>query len=166
MTEYRLRYAAPLRLLLSALGMGPGLSGVAVGDEQLRVRMGWAFSARVPRSAIRRAEPSAHPIWGGWGVHGWNGHWLVNGSSHGIVRLDFDPRQRALVCGVPVRLRTLWLGLEDPDLFLAGLGSAPARRPPPSGGGDIDAFVDSGARATGLRGTRGASASGKQVEGP
>ena len=127
MTEYRLRYAAPLRPLLSALGMGPGFSGVKADDEQLRVRMGWAFSAHIPFSAIRHAEPSAHPIWGGWGVHGWNGRWLVNGSSHGIVRLDFYPDQRALVCGVPVHLRTLWLGLEDPDAFLARLPRAPAR---------------------------------------
>jgi hypothetical protein len=126
MTEYRLRYAAPLRPLLAVLGMGPSFSGVEVAGEQLRVRMGWAFSARIPCSAIRGAAPSTHPIWGGWGVHGWNGRWLVNGSSHGIVRVDFDPGQRAWVCGVPVRLRTLWLGLEDPDAFLAGLPRAPA----------------------------------------
>lgn len=129
MTEYRLRYAAPLRPLLSALGMGPGLSGVEVEDGQLRVRMGWAFRARVPCGTIRRAEPATHPVWGGWGVHGWNGRWLVNGSSHGIVRLDLDPDQSAVVCGVPVRLRTLWLGLDDPDAFLADLRDAPARRP-------------------------------------
>jgi len=121
MTEYRLRYAAPLRPLLAALGMGPGFSGAEVEHEQLRVRMGWAFGARVPCRAIRRAARSAHPIWGGWGVHGWNGRWLVNGSSRGIVRLDFDPDGRAFVCGVPVRLRTLWLGLEDPTAFLADL---------------------------------------------
>ena len=121
MTGYRLRYAAPLRPVLSALGMGPAFSGVDVDGEQLQVRMGWAFRAHVPRRSIRRAEPSEHPIWGGWGVHGWNGRWLVNGSSHGIVRLDFEPDQRALACGVPVRLRTLWLGLEDPDALLAEL---------------------------------------------
>jgi hypothetical protein len=59
-------------------------------------------------------------------VHGWNGRWLVNGSSHGIVRVDFDPGQRAWVCGVPVHLRTLWLGLEDPDALPAGLRRASA----------------------------------------
>jgi hypothetical protein len=129
MTEYRLRYAAPLRPLLSTLGMGPGLSGVEVENGQLRVRMGWAFGAHVPCRSIRRAEPSAHPIWGGWGVHGWNGRWLVNGSSHGIVRLDLDPEETALVCGVPVRLRTLWLGLEDPDALLAELRRVAADGP-------------------------------------
>ena len=129
MTEYRLRYAAPLRPLLSALGMGPGLSGVDVEDGQLRVRMGWAFRAHVPCDTVRRAESAAHPVWGGWGVHGWNGRWLVNGASHGIVRLDFDPAQSALVCGVPVRLRTLWVGLDDPDAMLAELRHAPSGRP-------------------------------------
>ena len=128
MTEYRLRYAAPLRPLLAVLGMGPSFSGVEVVGEQLRVRMGWAFSACVPCSAIDQAELAAHPIWGGWGVHGWNGRWLVNGSSHGIIRLDFDPDQRASVCGVPVRLSTLWLSLENPDALLAELRRASARR--------------------------------------
>jgi len=42
------------------------------------------------------------------------------------VRVDFDPGRRAWVCRVPVHLRTLWLGLEDPDAFLAGLPRASA----------------------------------------
>ena len=62
MTEYRLRYAAPLRPLLSALGMGPGFSGIEVAGDQLRVRMGWAFRAHLECDAIRRAELAAHPI--------------------------------------------------------------------------------------------------------
>ena len=124
MSEFRLRYAPALRPLLSLLGMGPGLSGVDVEGDALRVRMGWAFAARLPLTSIRHAEPTVHPIWGGWGVHGWDGRWLVNGSSHGIVRLDLDPDGKAVVCGVRVRVRTLWLGLEDPDGLLARLHRA------------------------------------------
>jgi hypothetical protein len=124
MAEYRLQYAAPLRPLLSVLGMGPGLSGVDVTGDELRVQMGWAFHSRIPLGSVRHAEPSVHPIWGGWGVHGWNGRWLVNGSSHGMVRLDIDPAGKALVCGVPARLRTLYIGLEDPDGLLARLHHA------------------------------------------
>lgn len=121
MAEYRLRYGRALRPMLSLLGMGPAFSGVDVAGGELRMRMGWAFRSRIPLKNVRHAEPSAHPIWSGWGVHGWNGRWLVNGSTHGIVRLDLDPDEEAVVCGVPVRLRTLWLGLDDPDALLAEL---------------------------------------------
>jgi hypothetical protein len=124
MAEYQLRYTAPLRPLLSVLGMGPGRSGVEVVGAELRVRMGWAFRARIPQSHIQRAEPTTHPIWGGWGVHGWNGRWLVNGSSRGIVRIDLNPAVRAFVCGFPVRLRTLWVGLAQPDALLTALDRA------------------------------------------
>jgi hypothetical protein len=58
----------------------------------------------------------------GLGVHGWAGWWAVNGARAGAVRIDIDPPSRARVCGFPVRLRTLWLSLVDPDGFLAALG--------------------------------------------
>jgi hypothetical protein len=48
----------------------------------------------------------------------------VNGSRAGSVRLDVEPPARAHVCGVPVRLRTLWLSLTDPDSFLAALAAS------------------------------------------
>ena len=54
-------------------------------------------------------------------MHGWNGRWLVNGSSHGIVRIDLDPAQRAWVVGLPVSLRTLRVSVEDPDALIAAL---------------------------------------------
>ncbi len=58
----------------------------------------------------------------GWGVHGWRGRWLVNGSSHGIVVLGIDPPARARTLGLPVRLRELAVSLEDPVGFAAALG--------------------------------------------
>ena len=54
-----------------------------------------------------------------WGAHGWRGRWLVNGSSKGIVELTIDPRVRAYVMGVPVKLRTLWVSVTDPDALIA-----------------------------------------------
>jgi hypothetical protein len=38
-----------------------------------------------------------------WGVHGWRGSWLVNGSSSGLVRFEIEPAVRALIMGIPVR---------------------------------------------------------------
>jgi hypothetical protein len=59
----------------------------------------------------------------GWGVHGWRGTWLVNGSADGLVRLDIDPPVKARTAMVPVRLRTLRVSLADPTAFLADLAA-------------------------------------------
>lgn len=110
------------RPLLSALGMGPAFSHAELSDERLRIRMGWAFSADLPRSAIVTGARSEGPV-GGIGVHGWRGAWLVNGAATGLVTISFDPAQRARVMGLPVALRTLRLSLEDPDALIALLGA-------------------------------------------
>jgi hypothetical protein len=109
------------RPLLSALGMGPAFSRIELRAERLLVRMGWAFSADVPRSAIGAVTPSDGPV-GGIGVHGWRGSWLVNGSMRGLVSISLKPPQRARVMGVPVRLRTLILSVDERDALIAALG--------------------------------------------
>lgn len=121
--RFALSYAKVLLPLFLVLGMGPRASGVEIGPDTVRVRMGWSFSAHIPRGAIRSAARDSAPVLG-WGVHGFGGGWLVNGSSRGLVRLRIDPPCRAYVLGVPVRLRTLRLSLDDPDAFLAGLRGA------------------------------------------
>jgi hypothetical protein len=108
------------RPLLVALAMGPGFSSVELDADELHVRMGWAFRARVPRSAITGARSVSGPV-GGIGVHGWRGRWLVNGSMDRIVGIDIDPAVRAVATGIPVHLHYLALSLEDPDGFLAAL---------------------------------------------
>jgi hypothetical protein len=118
---FPLLYGA-LRRLMSVLGLGPSLSGVTLDDEEMHVRMGWAFRARVPRAAITGARPVSGMV-GGIGVHGWRGRWLVNGSIKGIVGIDIDPPVRAHAIGIPVHLHYLALSLEDPDAFLAALKS-------------------------------------------
>jgi hypothetical protein len=106
-----------------AMGLGPGLSHVDLTDERLRIRMGWAFSADLPRSAIASSGASDGPV-GGIGVHGWRGAWLVNGAASGLVTVSFEPAQRARVMGLPVALHTLRLSLEEPEAFLAALSGA------------------------------------------
>jgi hypothetical protein len=120
-TTFDIRYAAGLRPLFGLLGMGPARSGVEVTAETVRVRMGWAFRARIPLADVRHVTPDVRPLVWGWGVHGVAGRWLVNGSSHGLVRLDVHPPCRATVLGVPVRLSTLWVSFTDPSGFMAAL---------------------------------------------
>jgi hypothetical protein len=76
--------------------------------------MGWGFRVEIPRRAVREISPDGAAVWG-WGVHGWRGKWLVNGSSSGLARLEIEPEVRAWVMGMPVRLRTLRLSLVAPD---------------------------------------------------
>jgi len=109
-----------LRPLLVAFAMGPGLSTVELSADQLHVAMGWAFRARIPRSAITGARSVPGRV-GGIGVHGWRGRWLVNGSMDRIVGIDIDPAARAVAVGIPVHVHYLALSLEDPDGFLAAL---------------------------------------------
>jgi hypothetical protein len=127
--RYRIRYAKGLLPLFTVLGLGRGLSKVELDAGELRVGMGWALRARIPRASIAGASGS-RPIWWAIGVHGdFHGDWLVNGSPKGIVWLAMDPPARARVMGIPVTLRRLGLGLEDPDGFLAAL-SVPAMPAP------------------------------------
>lgn len=114
------------RALFPLLAMGSSRSFVELDDSTLHVQLGVGFRARVPRSAIVSAEPYRGRVWG-WGAHGWRGMWLVNGSSKGIVRLRFDPVQRARVVGFPVKLRELQVSLDEPERFLAEL-AAPITR--------------------------------------
>ena len=73
-----------LRPLMSVMGTVPRWSGVKVGRIELAIRMGWAFRARIARSAIQAAGPHEQ-VRGTIGVHGRQGRWLINGSSKGIV---------------------------------------------------------------------------------
>jgi hypothetical protein len=118
--RFRIRYGA-LRWLLSVLGTGPRFSNVDVKEDTIHVSMGWAFQSTIPLSSVTRADPDRN-MWGGLGVHGWRGRWLVNGSVSGIVTLEIQPPARAWVIGFPVRLRKLHISLEDPDGFLAAVG--------------------------------------------
>ncbi len=116
---FRFSYGV-FRLLLSLLGMGPAFSRVELDDGTLRVRMGWAFRASVPVRHITSVEPRTGLV-GGIGVHGWNGRWLVNGATTGLVAITVDPPGRASMMGIPVKLRELTLSLEDPDALVAAL---------------------------------------------
>ncbi len=116
--EFSIRQHPAMRATMTPLG---GRHGVALlDDEHLTVRYGMGFHARIPRSSLGPPERYEGKV-GSWGVHGWRGRWLVNGSSLGIVVVPVDPPQRARVLGWPITLRELAISLDDPDGFVAAL---------------------------------------------
>ena len=119
---FDLRYDAWCGWLLGALGLGRRCSRVVVGEDAVTVRMGWGFAARIPRDRIATVTATERPFVG-WGVHGWGGRWLVNGSLQGLVAVGVEPPVRARVLFVPVRLRTLYVSLADPEAFRAALAT-------------------------------------------
>jgi hypothetical protein len=81
------------RVLSTVLGLPPSSSYVSVTQDQVEVRMGWAFRSCFPRAAVvSGSELDITPV--SRGVHGFGDRWLVNGSGRGIVRRRFDARQR------------------------------------------------------------------------
>jgi hypothetical protein len=116
--DFAVSYDPALLPLMIAVGAGPRFTHVTVTGDELKVAMGWAFRATVPRSSIRDAGAYDGRVIA-WGVHGFRGRWLVNGSSRGMVRVTIDPPARAYVLGVPVRLRELLLSVEAPGFFVA-----------------------------------------------
>lgn len=107
------------------LGLGPDRSEVRVDDQTLHVKMGWAFEAHIPLVSISRAETTdARPV--SRGVHHWRGRWVVNGSGKGLVALTIEPPARAKCCGISVTVRSLWVGVTDPDALIAACAPAPS----------------------------------------
>lgn len=110
-----------LNRLMAVLGMVPARCDVTVDADTVRVRMAWAFSLTFLRSSVRLAREDHGLVWG-WGVHGWRGQWLVNGSSRNLVRVELDPPTRArLLLLFPVRVRVLRVSVDDPAGLIAAL---------------------------------------------
>jgi hypothetical protein len=118
---FPLSYSPLNGVTLRLIGLGSAGSGVWVDTDEVRVAMGRVFRARFPRKSVRSIGRDTAFV-DGWGVHGWHGRWLVNGSSSGIVRLDLEPGARARVLGVPVRLNALRVSLTTPDELIRVLG--------------------------------------------
>jgi hypothetical protein len=103
---------------------GPGVSGVEVGPDDVRVRMG-DFKMNVPRSSVRSVGRSQARLRGTTGVHAGRGRLLVNGSTDGLVELAIDPpcyTGRTLnTMFVKEQVTSLILSLVDPDGFIAAV---------------------------------------------
>jgi hypothetical protein len=124
--RFPIRFSSGNGILFRGLLISPSNSFVELHDDSMTVRLGWAFSARIPRRLVARAGPGKPPrIPLTAGAHGWAGRWLVNGAPDGIVAIELTEPVRAYVAGFPIRLRHLSVSLEDPDGFLAALGAPP-----------------------------------------
>ena len=107
-------------VLSSLLGLSPASAYVDLDSTRVEVRMGWAFRARFPRSAVSSISAlDIRPL--SRGVHGFGGRWLVNGSGRGVLSIRVNPAQRAYVMGVPVRLRELLVSVSEPTALAAAL---------------------------------------------
>lgn len=120
--RFPISFTAANRAVLRGMFIPPRRAYVDVTDDHLEVRMGWAFSARIPRRLVARVAPGKPPgIPFTAGAHGWRGRWLVNGSADGIVEIELSEPGRASTLGLPIRLKTLSVSLEDPEGFLAAV---------------------------------------------
>jgi hypothetical protein len=119
--RFPIRFGRFLRVLLTILGAGRRSSYAELNGDSLVVRMGWAFRATIPLSSIRSTGRRGY-VWWAYGVHGGMRRWIVNGSGHAIVTIAIEPDGRGYVLGVPVKLRELWVSLEDPERFRATIG--------------------------------------------
>lgn len=124
--HFAIRYSNFWRLGLGIIGLGPSFSGVDLDAEELRMRFGWGFTMRAPRSSVARAGRFDHHVWYSLGAHtNLRGRWLVNGSGHGLVRIILSERGSGTSSGFPIHPHDVLVSLEDPDGFLAALGASP-----------------------------------------
>ena len=118
--RFPIRFHPVNAVLMRVMGMSRARSYVEIDGDGVRVRAGLAFRADIHRASIRTTQPRPY-VWSAYGVHGWAGRWIVNGSGHGVVSLTIDPPARARVLGFPVRLRELWVSLVEPERLRAAL---------------------------------------------
>ena len=121
--RFPIRFTGVNRAML-ILGVAPALSRVEVDEGEVRVLMSWVFSLDAPLARVRSITRDHERVLG-WGAHGWRGKWLVNGSSHGMVRIEFDPPVRARCARYPVNVSALRVSVEDPDGLIAALATTP-----------------------------------------
>jgi hypothetical protein len=120
--RFPIRFGRVNAVLMRALGMGRARSYVEVDGDVVRVRMGWGFRADIRRSSVVEARRERY-VWWAYGVHGWRKRWIVNGSGHDVVALALDPLGRGRVLGAPVRVRELWVSVDDPDGLRAAVSA-------------------------------------------
>ncbi|GFG63727.1 hypothetical protein MKUB_12170 [Mycobacterium kubicae] len=120
----KIRYDRWVLPLTVPLGLGPKSSTLRISGPDLHVKMGWAFEATIPLTAIASAQHSSRRVFSR-GVHGTSGRgWLVNGSAHGLVDLVLDPPVPARAVGMAINLSRLTISVDDPDALVAACARA------------------------------------------
>jgi hypothetical protein len=120
--RFSISYSRLSRLLLGLLGMGPGRSLVRVDGDDLRVRMGWGFRARIPVASVRSARVEGPPpASAGVGVHGWQGSWVVNGRRSPSVVIELAEPVPARVGPFTSGVGRLQITVDEPEALAAAL---------------------------------------------
>jgi hypothetical protein len=122
-TRFPIRFERWYAVLSSGLLLPPSDAYLEIEDGEVECHMGWAFHARFPRAAVRRAARANWPALSR-GVHGFGGRWIVNGAGAPLLTIDFDPPQRARVLAFSVGLRRLVVSVDDPEALAARLGAS------------------------------------------
>lgn len=135
-------YRAPIsqsrwfRLLAARVEKATGTTTdgfIEVADGQLRVQSGNSFRMDAPLASVIDVSPFTGKV-RGWGVHGGDGIWLVNGTSKNIVAIRLDPPAEATMSAGPmsgsVPVTEVRISVDDPAALTAAIA---ARRhvPPP-----------------------------------
>ncbi len=118
--RFCIRFDAWYEPLSSLLLLPPESAFVEIRDDEVLVRMGWAFRTSFLRSTVASASPTERFV-ASRGVHGWAGRWLVNGSAAGLVAIRLAPTQEAHVMGVGVSLRELIVSVDEPEALAAAV---------------------------------------------
>jgi hypothetical protein len=118
--RYAIRFTG-LNRTMALTGLTRRSCFVEVSATTVWVHMSWAFDSTIKRSSIVSVERDRDRVLG-WGVHGWRGVWLVNGSSSQIVRIEiFPPEYARLMQLFRVKLRVLRVAVEQPGELIADL---------------------------------------------
>lgn len=100
---------------------------VQVQPGKLHVRFGPMFDEHIVISNIASAAEAQWPRWAGVGPRmNFRGSVALVSSYDNVVKLTFKEPIDVHVYLVPVKCRTLYFSLEDPEGFLEQLGFAPA----------------------------------------
>ena len=126
MQTFRLAYEQPWLRIMRLLGVGPKRSGIVLDGDSVRIRLGWAFQAVIPRSHIvamrRLSDTEARAQIGSIGAHGLGGgRWAINGAFRSWVSLEIDPPVPGRCMGRGVTVRRLDVTVVDPEGVLTAL---------------------------------------------
>lgn len=135
-------YRAPIsqsrwfRLLAARVAKATGTTTdgfIEIAGGQLRVQSGNSFQMEAPIASVIDVSPFTGKV-RGWGVHGGDGTWLVNGTSKNIVAIRFDPPAEATMSAGPmsgtVPVTELRISVDDPSSLIAAIAAAHRTTPP------------------------------------
>jgi hypothetical protein len=120
--RFAIRYGIEWIVPSLIIGPGPGRSWVEVDDKEIRLHMGLALQAAIPRRSISgtaRAQDVRRPS--GMQMRA-TGRWILNTAGR-LVMLEIDPPARIRAFGITRLLRQLGVSLRDPDGFLEALNA-------------------------------------------